>query len=435
MDPVNIFWFRRDLRLEDNVGLYHALTSGLPVVPLFIFDTSILDQLGEKADTRVTFIHKVVEEIQTFLQHQGSTLEARYGKPLDAFEQICKKYLVKEVFANHDYEPYARARDNEVGDWLTQKGITFQTFKDQVIFEKEEVLKADGKPYTVFTPYSRSWKARLQEHPIHPFNSLQHIHKFYAQSPHRIPSLKSMGFELSSSDFPSKRMESKLISEYGQTRDYPAIDGTTRMGIHLRFGTISVRALVKKALESSEVYLGELIWREFYQMIIWHFPQVGKGRSFKPEYDRIHWRYDEDAFGVWCEGRTGYPLVDAGMRELNATGHMHNRVRMVTASFLAKHLLIDWRWGEAYFANKLLDFELASNNGNWQWAAGCGCDAAPYFRIFNPMLQAAKFDKASEYIRRWVPEYGTSAYPAPMVDHEFARARCLAAYSKALKGA
>ncbi len=434
MDPVHIFWFRRDLRLEDNAGLYHALTSGLPVVPLFIFDANILDQLGDKEDARVSFIHRVLEELQTFLGHQGSTLEVSYGKPLAVFEQLCKKYPVKGVFTNHDYDPYARQRDKEVGDWLAKKGISFQTYKDQVIFEKDEVLKADGKPYTVFTPYSRSWKAKLQENPVHSFGSLQHIHRFYAQSPIRVPSLKSMGFELSSLGFPSKRADTEKIKEYAQTRDYPAIDGTTKMGIHLRFGTISIRALVKKALEQSEVYLGELIWREFFQMILWQFPHVGKGKSFKPEYDRIHWMYDEDAFGLWCEGRTGYPLVDAGMRELNQTGHMHNRVRMVTASFLAKHLLIDWRWGEAYFAAKLLDFELAANNGNWQWAAGCGCDAAPYFRIFNPTLQAAKFDKAQEYIRRWVPEFGTFSYPLPMVDHEFARKRCLEAYAKALKG-
>lgn len=428
-----IFWFRRDLRLKDNAGLYHALRTGRPVLPVFIFDRHILDDLEDKADRRVEFIHAALEEMQAQLVQWGSSLEVYYDHPLEVFKHLLSRHKIEQVFTNQDYEPYARERDRSVGDLLGQQGISLHSFKDQVIFDGEEILKDDGKPYTVFTPYSKKWKSRLNDFYLSSYPSAKYRRYFHQQTARDIPTLYSMGFRAVDKPFPSRALKEELIKKYKDERDYPGIPGTSRMGLHLRFGTCSIRELARKAADWSETFLNELIWRDFYQMILWHFPAVGRGRSFKPAYDFIPWRNDEAEFEKWRRGMTGYPIVDAGMRELNATGFMHNRVRMIVASFLAKHLLIDWRWGEAYFAAKLLDFDLAANNGGWQWAAGCGCDAAPYFRVFNPTLQTQKFDPDLRYIRQWVPESEEFGYPAPMVEHALARKRALEVYARALK--
>jgi deoxyribodipyrimidine photo-lyase len=433
MHTVNIFWFRRDLRLDDNAALYHALKSSNPVVPVFIFDTNILNVLEDKEDRRVEFIHAALEELQGKLVKMGSSLEVYHGKPIDIYKQLLKKYTIETVFANHDYEPYAFEREKLIYDLLQQEGIILRTFKDQVLLEKNEVLKDDGKPYTVFTPYSRKWKAVLTDFHLKPYPTKKYFKNFFKQPEKKIPSLKSLGFKAVDKPFPTKQLNEELVKKYAEQRDYPAVKGTSKLGVHLRFGTISIRKLAAEAKELSGTFLNELIWRDFYHSILWHFPQVGKGKAFKPEYDHIEWRRDNGEFEKWCNGQTGYPIVDAGMRELNETGFMHNRVRMIVASFLAKHLLLDWRLGEAYFAKKLLDFDLAANNGGWQWAAGSGCDAAPYFRIFNPRLQTEKFDKNLQYIRKWVPELDSFDYPKPVVEHEYARKRCLEVYAKALK--
>lgn len=432
MQSVNIFWFRRDLRLSDNAGLYHALKAGKPVVPIFIFDVNILQRLEDKDDRRVNFIHTALEEMQLELLKLGSSLQVFHGTPTDIFSQLIAEYSIDAVFTNHDYEPYAKERDEKIVSILKQKGVGFHTYKDQVILEKDEVLKDDGKPYTVFTPYSRKWKSVLSEFHLRSYPTQKYFSSFLKMAPKEIPSLAAIGFEKNDLDFPAKTADEQLIRAYAQKRDFPGIPGTSHLGIHLRFGTISIRQLAVRARDLSETFLNELIWRDFYHMILWHFPHVGKGKAFRPEYDKIEWRKDEGEFDKWCQGQTGYPIVDAGMRELNATGFMHNRVRMIVASFLAKHLLLDWRLGEAYFARKLLDFDLAANNGGWQWAAGSGCDAAPYFRIFNPRLQTEKFDKDLRYIRKWVPEFESFGYPPPMVNHEMARKRCLEVYAKGL---
>lgn len=433
MKPVvNIFWFRRDLRLYDNAGLYHALRSDNPVLPVFIFDRNILDELEDKTDRRVEFIHLALQEIQQQLLKLGSSLDVRYGNPADIYKELLREYDVKSVFTNHDYEPYAKERDAAIDALLKRTGVVFQTYKDQVILEKDEVLKDDGKPYTVFTPYSRKWKAVLTDFHLKPYPNKKYFKNLYKQPERKIPALKEMGFESTGLSFPEKEWKGQIIRNYKEQRDIPSVQGTSRLSVHLRFGTISIRTLAAEAGALNETFLNELIWRDFYHMILWHFPKV-VGHAFKPEYDRIKWRNNEKEFKAWCEGRTGYPIVDAGMRELNATGFMHNRVRMIVASFLTKHLLIDWRWGEAYFAKKLLDFDLAANNGGWQWAAGSGCDAAPYFRVFNPHLQTQKFDPELKYVRRWVPEFEELTYPQPIVQHEMARKRCLEAYGSALK--
>jgi deoxyribodipyrimidine photo-lyase len=431
--PVNIFLFRRDLRLDDNAGLYHALKQGLPVIPVFIFDRNILDQLEEKADRRVEFIRAALLDMQEQLEKLGASLEVYYGFPEEVYQQLLKKYTIQGVFTNHDYEPYARERDEAIGKQLQAQGVNFYTYKDQVIFEKNEVVKDDGKPYTVFTPYSKRWKATLTDFYLKSYPTKKYWKHFYRQSPEKIPSLTDMGFKEVDQPFPAKQMREELIRKYQQQRDYPAIQGTSKLGVHLRFGTISIRKLAQKASGWSETFLNELIWRDFYHTILWHFPQVGKGRAFKPDYEHIKWRNNEAEFERWCQGMTGYPIVDAGMRELNETGFMHNRVRMIVASFLTKHLLIDWRWGEAYFAEKLLDYDLAANNGGWQWAAGSGCDAAPYFRVFNPHLQTQRFDPELKYIRKWVPELDEFSYPRPIVEHDMARKRCLEVYGKVLR--
>ncbi|HZY79588.1 MAG TPA: deoxyribodipyrimidine photo-lyase [Cyclobacteriaceae bacterium] len=411
-----IVWLRRDLRLHDNAALYHALKENDKVLPLFIFDTNILDNLEDRKDARVDFIQESIAIVKAELEKLGSSLLVLHGDPV----QIFKKIKPRVIYANHDYESYAIKRDKQVAN--------LKTFKDQVIFEKDEVMKDDGTPYTVFTPYSRKWKATLNKFYLKSYPVEKYFKNLAKIKPLELPSI---GFEKSEITFPPRLIKQDIIKNYHAQRNFPAIHGTTRLSVHLRFGTVSIRELATLALKKNEVWLNELIWREFYQMILWHFPHVERN-AFKQAYDNIQWRNNEKEFQLWCEGRTGYPIVDAGMRELAATGFMHNRVRMVTASFLTKHLLVDWRWGEAWFAQKLLDFDLASNNGGWQWAAGSGCDAAPYFRIFNPTTQAGKFDPERKYIKKWVPEVDSDRYPKPIVEHTFARNRALEAYKKAL---
>lgn len=431
MEKINIFWFRRDLRLNDNIGLHYALQDGKAVLPIFIFDKNILDKLEDKDDARVNFLHDRITEISKQLQIYGSSLRVFYGNPREVFEQLTTEYQIDGVYTNRDYEPYAKERDSEIDAFLKIKNVGFYTFKDQVVFEKSEILTDAGDFYKVFTPFKRKWIQAFEQSNISSLGLPKPQAPFFQTDPFEIPSLAQMGFGPSSIPIPSAAVDESIIAQYDQTRDYPAKKGTTRMGIHLRFGTISVRELVLKAHKLNETYLSELIWREFYMMILNHNPQVVEN-AFKPQYNHIPWRDSEEDFNKWCEGKTGYPIVDAGMRELNQTGYMHNRVRMVVASFLTKHLLIDWRWGEAYFAKKLLDFELASNNGGWQWAAGTGTDAQPYFRVFNPSSQTDKFDKELKYIKKWIPEYGTSKYPKPMVEHKFARQRAIDTYKEAL---
>lgn len=428
IDPsTTVFWFRRDLRLKDNRGLFHALTENKKVVPVFIFDKLILDKLEDRKDARVEFIHQSLQLLNEQLKEVGSSLITFYGKP----EEFFKGIHPAAVYCNHDYEPYALSRDNKVGQILKSKGSAFRTFKDQVIFENLEVAKDDGKPYTVFTPYSRKWLSKYTSVDSKPLPSEQHLSAFKRFKGPELISLAEMKFKTSGVELPPRNISLALIRQYDRMRDTPAIRGTSRLGIHLRFGTVSIRQLVTVAKKENKIWMNELIWREFYQMILINFPHV-VGGSFKPAYDKIPWRNNETEFKAWCMGITGYPMVDAGMRELNKTGFMHNRARMIVASFLTKHLLIDWRWGEAYFAAKLLDFELASNNGGWQWAAGSGCDAAPYFRVFNPDLQMKKFDPDLKYVRQWVPEFGTVSYPKPIVEHTFARNRAIETYKEAL---
>lgn len=432
VNKINIFWFRRDLRLQDNHGLYQALAGGLPVLPVFIFDSEILHKISYRHDRRVNFIYGEVLRLKYELETLGSTLIILHSTVINAFHKLLSDYPLNSVITNHDYEPEAISRDEKVALFLKEKAVGFQSFKDQVIFEKDEIVKENGKCYSVFTPYSKKWKEKLAV--IYPY---EYPSSDYLWNLCKIPSapfvsLCEMGFGRRADDYPPAVINQKLLKNYHLTRDFPSQEGTSRLGIHLRFGTISIRQLVKMALETNETFLAELIWREFFMSVLFHYPSVLVS-AFKPAYDFIEWKNDSHDFELWCEGKTGYPFVDAGMRELNETGFMHNRARMVAASFLAKHLLIDWRWGEAYFAGQLLDFELSSNNGNWQWAAGSGCDAAPWFRIFNPLLQAKKFDPENKYILKWIPEFGTGEYLEPIVDHEFARERCIAAYNKVLK--
>jgi len=431
---IAVHWFRRDLRAEDNAALHAALLNGLPVLPLFIFDRSILDKLNNRADARVSFIHLTLLGLKEQFRTAGSDLLVNYGTPEQVWKQVVEEYNVKAVYTNRDHEPYARERDARIGEWLNGQGIAFYTFKDQTVFERGDVVKDDGKPYTVYTPYSRKWKAKLAETGIPEYPSERLLGQLWQGFTASMPELEHMGFMRSELAFPADVIGSELMQRYGETRDIPGIRGTSRLGLHLRFGTISARSLAGKArVLNADKFLNELIWREFYQQILWHFPHVVH-QAFKPAYDRIPWLNNPDDFERWQTGNTGYPIVDAGMRELAATGFMHNRVRMITSAFLTKNLLTDWRLGEAWFAEHLLDFDLASNNGGWQWAAGSGVDAAPYFRVFNPQLQTEKFDPQYRYIRQWVPEFGTPAYARPVVDYAFSRQRCLETYKKALGG-
>lgn len=427
---VSIFWFRRDLRLDDNTGLYFALKSPYPVLPVFIFDPEILGKLSDKQDRRVAYIFRTLEEIDSTLQKNGSSLFVLHDLVENAFGKILDQYDVKQVFINHDYEPYALERDAKISKLFEDRGVVLRTFKDQVIFERSEIMKTDGLPYTVFTPYSNKWKEHYLRQETESFPSEKNLNKLLSTDPLIFPSLKSIGFEKIDPGLPVLDLSEKTISNYHETRNLPGINGTSCASVYLRFGTLSIRTLVSLASKWNKIWLNELIWREFFMMILFHFPHV-VDRSFKKKYDNIPWRNNENEFALWCKGETGYPIVDAGMRQLNETGWMHNRVRMIVAGFLTKHLLIDWRWGEAYFAKKLLDYELSSNNGNWQWAAGSGCDAAPYFRIFNPTSQTIKFDPKLVYIKKWISNFN-QYHLSPIVDHEYARKRALDVYKKAL---
>jgi len=428
---IHIFWFRRDLRLHDNAGFYRALKSGKPVLPLFIFDKVILDKLDNKDDARVTFIYQLLAEMDQELKQSGSSVLIKNASPKEAWTEILEEYEIDTVFTNQDYEPYAKQRDAEITQILANKGSKFCTYKDQVIFDGNEILKTDGTPYTVFTPYSRKWKEKLNDFYLKAYPIEKYLGNLF-KIRLKFPSIQSIGFEISTLPIPNKDYKN-IIADYAKTRDFPALEGTSRISHHLRFGTISIRELATAANQSAEkTWLNELIWRDFYAMVLWHFPQT-PDYSYKPDFDRIEWRNNKQEFQAWCKGETGYPLVDAGMRQLNTIGWMHNRLRMVTASFLSKDLLIDWRWGEHYFSQKLLDYDMSSNVGGWQWSAGSGTDAAPFFRIFSPAAQTKRFDPQFEYIKKWVPEYlDPFKYPAPIVDHQEARERCLAAFKKAL---
>jgi len=430
---INLFWFRRDLRLEDNTGLYHALKSDFPVLPIFIFDPTILNQLKHKDDARVQFIHQTIQCLKNKLNSKGSDLHTFYNTPEETFKSLLSQYDIQEVYTNKDYEPYAKERDSMVKQLMASKGIPFHDFKDQVIFEENEILKKDETPYTAFTPYSRKWKEKFKNsYYTKAYPTKQYINNLAMVNITKpIQPLAEIGFHASHLSYPLNQTSQKRIKAYDQTRNFPAIKGTSKLGLHFRFGTISIRDKAQKASSLNEIFLNELIWRDFYMMILFHFPHVTKG-AFKPKYNAIEWSNNEEHFAAWCAGKTGYPIVDAGMRELNATGYMHNRVRMIVASFLCKHLLINWQWGEAYFAEKLLDFDLSANNGGWQWAAGSGCDAAPYFRVFNPYLQTEKFDKDLKYVKKWVPELESGTYPEPIIEHKFARERALARYKEGL---
>lgn len=427
MTKLSIHWFRRDLRLEDNHALSLALDSGQEVLPIFIFDSHIIEDLP-KDDARLSFLHAQLEKLKSQIKDLGGDLLILQGTPEDIWDELGKTYPIGDIFVNEDYEPYALDRDHVIKAWAEKQDIRFHLVKDHVVFAKDEVMKDDGKPYTVFTPYKNKYRSLLTAEHLPKYEAKGSWHKHQSH----MPSLADLGFEQSSINLPEVRLDT--IPTYNKTRNYPAQTGTTHLGPHLRFGTVSVRALFRKFFNQNDTFINELIWREFFIQILFHFPHVVH-QSFRIKYDNIPWRNEPEEFERWCQGKTGYPMVDAGMRELNATGYMHNRVRMVVASFLCKHLLIDWRWGEGYFAVKLLDYELASNNGNWQWAAGTGCDAAPYFRVFNPYSQQARFDPKEEYIRKWIPEIDTEDYPAPMVDHPFARQRALDTYKDALDSA
>ncbi|MEG9328697.1 deoxyribodipyrimidine photo-lyase [Salinimicrobium catena] len=427
---ISVCWLRRDLRLFDNAALKEALKSPFRVLVIFIFDRNILDELPDSQDKRVVFIHRQLEKIHRELQEKGSGLMVFNATPKKAVQQLLSEYEVQDIYTNRDYEPYAISRDREIAELAEENSVEFHTFKDQVIFEKDEILKPDGDPYTVFTPYSKRWKESFFKEGVEEFDIDLRTKELFPLPKKKIPSLQEIGFEDLDFQIPPADISEEMLRNYKNTRDLPAVDGTSHLGVHLRFGTVSVRQVVAKAAQFSDTFLNELIWREFFMMILIHFPHV-VDHNFRSKYDRLQWRNNEKEFDLWCRGETGYPMVDAGMRQLNETGWMHNRVRMITAGFLTKHLLIDWRWGEAYFAEKLLDYELASNNGNWQWAVGTGCDADPYFRIFNPETQLKKFDPRLEYVKTWIKDY-KPGYLEPLVEHKFARERALEAYKKAV---
>ena len=431
-DTVNIFWFRRDLRLDDNVGFYNALKSEHPVLPIFIFDEEILKKLP-KDDARLTFIYETLQKMRTKLEDKNtSSIAMFHGEPATIYKNLLEKYNIDTVFTNRDYEPYAKDRDDKIQQLLNDNNIKFKTFKDQVIFEQNEVTKKDGLPYVVYTPYMKVWKEQFKTHTLDFYYTSSFLKNLIQDKELPNLTLSDIGFTKSNQKIKKHIVTPALIQNYEDTRNFPAQDSTSKLGPHLRFGTVSIRKMIEKAItEKNEIFWQELIWREFFMQILWHFPHTSKN-SFKAKYDRIDWRNNEAEFLKWCNGQTGYPLVDAGMRQLNETGFMHNRIRMLVGSFLCKHLLIDWRWGEAYFAEKLHDYEMASNIGNWQWVAGSGVDAAPYFRIFNPTTQIKKFDNDLAYIKKWVPDFQEFTYPKEMVDHKEARERCLATYKEAL---
>ena len=431
MEKITLFWFRRDLRIEDNCGLFHALNGKNKVLPIFIFDKEILKKLP-KQDARLEMILMSLNTIDLAMKAKKCSVGKFHGTPKAIFIELIKKWQVEKVICNEDYEPYATNRDAEIRGLLEREGVAFEMHKDQVIFAKDEIVKKDGSPYKVYTPFSRKWLERFEDNELKTYPSETLLGNLISDESLPKINLADLGFDKSTIVEPKYSFDNKIIDEYEETRNFPSLDSTSRLGSYLRFGIVSVRFLVQKAASrSNNIFLKELIWREFFMQILWHFPHTSH-KSFKPQYDRIEWLNNPTDFEKWCKGDTGYPLVDAGMRQLNQTGFMHNRVRMLVGSFLCKHLLIDWRWGEAYFAEKLLDYEMSSNIGNWQWVAGCGVDAAPYFRIFNPSEQVKKFDKELRYIQKWVPNFQEIDYPAPMVDHKKARERCLMVYKTAL---
>ena len=430
--PTVIFWFRRDLRVEDNAGLFAALSSGFDVLPVFVFDTDILDKLDKENDTRISFMIGALKQLNAALIERGTSLEVLLGKPSDIFEDLIKKYNVKGVYTNEDYEPYAIKRDQEVSELLNRKGISLFSFKDHVIFSKNSLLTGAAQPYSIYTPYSKKWKETLREQDYTAYPSETIYDKWVLRNEKAIPKAEKLGFKTFKKIYSAPILDSQVVVDYHRNRDFPDVDGTTLIGAHLRFGTISIRECVRFALDKNLVWLNQLIWRDFFIQILWHFPRV-VDTSYREKFDRIEWLNNEEDFEKWKNGATGFPIVDAGMRQLNQTGYMHNRVRMIVASFLTKHLLIDWRWGEAYFASKLLDYELASNNGNWQWTAGSGVDSSPWFRIFNPILQSRKFDPENKYIKRWVSEFGTPLYVSQMIDPDFGRKRCLEVFKRAVR--
>lgn len=422
---VTLFWFRRDLRLQDNTALHAAVDANSNVLPLFIFDEDILDELPDN-DPRVNFIYNMLNSLnQRLIENQSSILIIK-GKPEEVWKELIGTYNIANVYVNRDYEPYAISRDQKIAQLLLKNGIELFSFKDQVIHEKSEVMKADGTPYTVFTPYKNKWLENYTPTQVLPEVNFKKFHKEHFA----FPELKDLGFR--SSKIVVRPYSLKKIKDYAKTRNFPYLDSTSHLSPHLRFGTVSIRQIIAQLENNDDIFLSELIWREFFMQILFHFPKVVT-QNFRAKYNGIQWLNNETDFQKWCNGQTGYPLVDAGMRELNETGYMHNRVRMVTAGFLCKHLLIHWSWGETYFAKKLLDYELSSNNGNWQWAAGTGCDAAPYFRIFNPTEQLVKFDPSYIYVKKWVPEFGKSNYPYPMVEHKFARTRALEKFKEGIE--
>ncbi|BDS10650.1 cryptochrome/photolyase family protein [Aureispira anguillae] len=430
-DSISIFWFRRDLRLVDNVGLYHALASGKPILPLFIFDTQITNLLNVE-DARISFIYKQLRTMHEFLQKDGAGMCIKQGVVSAVFEELIATYRIAEVYTNHDYEPYAKERDQAIKSLLAAHNIPLNSYKDQVIFERDEITKKDGLPYTIYSPYAKQWMLKLTAS-SYSNRDTQNDKTNFTKINFPFPTLNALGFRSSKAKVLDFDLSDNVINNYADVRDFPAIDQTSKLSPHLRFGTISIRKCVQKAIDCKDkTFLKELIWREFFMQILYHFPKV-VNNNFKSKYDGIVWRNNKGEFDRWCRGMTGYPMVDAGMRELNKTGYMHNRVRMVVASFLCKHLLIDWRWGAAYFAQRLVDYDLSANNGNWQWAAGTGCDAAPYFRVFNPLIQAKKFDPQLKYINYWIPELGTAKYPSPIVEHKMARLRAIETYKRGLE--
>ena len=425
MKTFSIFWFRRDIRLEDNIGLSQATKSKYPVIPIFIFDEKITLNLP-KNDTRINFIYKNLKKLNDLLFEKfNSKLQVFKGDPIDIIDRIVKEYNVKEVYTNHDYEPYAIKRDSLICKNLKNNKIPLYTFKDQVIFEKNEVIKDNGSPYIVFTPYMRKWKETLKKNYL-VLEQSELSNNFHNLNKHNLKEISEYGFEINLSEVLNFDVSKKIIEEYEKKRNFPSLNSTSKIGPFLRFGVISIRSLVKYVLKfDNDTFLNELIWREFFMQILFHFPNSSTN-SFKSKYDNIKWVNDKKMFEAWKNGKTGFPIVDAGMNELNKTGFMHNRVRMITSSFLCKQLLIDWRWGEKYFALKLNDYEMSSNVGNWQWASGSGVDAAPYFRIFNPHTQIEKFDKNHDYINNWIDLKNN--YPKEIVKHKEARENCLKTY-------
>ena len=464
----SLVWFRRDLRDYDHAALYHALKNSEQVFCIFVFDTDILDQLQNKADRRVEFIWESLRELKAALQSHGGDLIVTHGKASDIIPQQAKSLGVNAVFGNRDYEPRAIERDANVAEQLAQASIEFHQFKDQVIFEQDEVLTQQGKAYGVFTPYKNAHLKKLNDFYLKPYPSDRYFSRLAPHQANAMPDLKDLGFQrtnLSEMKLPTGMQGAKTlfedfmsrINQYNEARNYPAIKGPSYLSVHLRFGTISIRHIARTAWQmagaGAETWLSELIWRDFYFQILHHHPKIASGQAYKAEFNELKFSNELALFEAWCKGKTGYPLVDAAMRQLNQTGYMHNRLRMVVASFLVKDLLIDWRWGERYFAENLIDFDFSANNGGWQWAASTGCDAQPWFRIFNPITQSEKFDPAGKFIRKYVPELAAcndkeihapwlipamrqtmlalkigENYPEPIVNHAVQREKALSLY-------